>query len=370
MVGRRFFKTTAIGLLLVLSIPFCLWAEGSLSMEYSLFETIYRTKDDSSYLFSERLAGSALLSYASRGNANVRSETSLRISFPELSLPVGGVTLQMPLIGLENAYLKARFPSFRLTAGKTRLSWGDGVLFNSGDLIFESLDTAVDLSLSELRSSTTYLAALLYPIDAFSFAEVVYLPSSGSLEDMGAGGRLYLTSGSMKYEAGYLFKGDTDSHSGYLSIQGNLGFDWYLATSSSYVDAVSDLSDEWNISAGLFSLVPIDRERTLSVRLETLLRPFGVYEEGTSGEPYWLYLYPELSLKASSSLSVSLRAIISPVDASASVSTMFDWNVLQGFSLTGYLLTELGEEDDTFSFSPSTGDVHGLVAAIGVRYLY
>lgn len=370
MVGRRFFRTTAIGLLLVLGIPFCLWAEGTLSMEYSLFDSLYRTKVDDAYQLKENLAGSALLSYASVGNANVRSETSLRISFPELSLPVGGVTLQMPLIGLEDAYIKARFPSFRLTAGKTRLSWGDGVLFNSGDLIFESLDTAVDLSASELRNTTTWLFSLLYPIDAFSFAEVVYLPSFGSLEDIGAGGRLYLTSGSMKYEAGYLFKGEADSHSGYLSLQGNLGFDWYLATSSSYVDTLSDLSGQWNISAGLFFLIPIDRARTLSVRFESLVRPFGEYEEGTTGEPYWLYLYPELSLKASDSLSVSLRAIISPVDASASISTAFDWNVLQGFSLTGYLLAGLGDGNDTFSFSPSDGEIHGLAAAIGVRYLY
>lgn len=42
-------------------------------------------------------------------------------------------------IEVPRAYVKLRFPWMRVTLGKTRLSWGQGLPFNAGDLIFGSM---------------------------------------------------------------------------------------------------------------------------------------------------------------------------------------------------------------------------------------
>jgi len=62
----------------------------------------------------------------SLGNKNVRGYLELS------SLVTDTVSLDIP-----RAYIKVRFPRFRITDGKNRVSWGEGFLFNAGDVIFK-----------------------------------------------------------------------------------------------------------------------------------------------------------------------------------------------------------------------------------------
>ena len=75
-------------------------------------------------------------------------------------------------IDVPRAYLKVRFPWFRLTLGKTRVSWGDGFVFNAGDVVFGSTGSiSGDLSADSLRNETGWLGAVYLPLGAFSFLE-------------------------------------------------------------------------------------------------------------------------------------------------------------------------------------------------------
>ncbi|MCX7029806.1 MAG: hypothetical protein NTU62_06750, partial [Spirochaetes bacterium] len=78
---------------------------------------------------------------------------------------------------LARASIGVRFPSFRLTVGKARLSWGEGVAFNAGDLLFGGASpTGLDLTAEALRDDAAWLASVYVPMGRFSFAEAVVLP--------------------------------------------------------------------------------------------------------------------------------------------------------------------------------------------------
>ena len=156
------------------------------------------------------------------------------------------------LIDVSRAFIKARFPAFRLTLGKTRLSWGEGFMFNAGDVIFDSLSTSADLTADEIRTRGTWLASAYIPLGRFSFAEAVLLPpafdpltylidsriAAEAGEDppeiprgyRSSGGlRIVLRPGGIKTETGYLYSGESESHKPYVSFQGNLIADWHLS---------------------------------------------------------------------------------------------------------------------------------------------
>ncbi len=155
-------------------------------MDLSLFNTVVRTSNTD---WSYRIAGAGTASFKSSGNRDVKSEVALDIIFPDLplsalgeSIPPDYSALSLALISLDKAYIKVRFPSFRLTAGKSRLSWGDGFVFNSGDILSGSTDTDVDLTTSEVRDETYWLSSVQIPLENFSFLEAVVLPQAGTGE--------------------------------------------------------------------------------------------------------------------------------------------------------------------------------------------
>ena len=396
MVKRFFF----IGLLL-LGTAALLFTEGSLTMDLSVYNTVMRTRnilDEESY-WGMSTAGAASMAFKSSGNRNVKAEVSYDFIFPEMS--ESGMVF--PLITLKKAYVKSRFPLFRLTIGKTRLGWGDGFVFNSGDVIFGSTSLDVDLTASEIRSKTDWLTAVNIPLGRFSFLEgVVVTPPAnfverypigpGPLENVSAGLRLYTKAGGIKIEAGYMFRGDLEEkmHRPYLGFQGNLGADWYLAASaalpgeanSSVSDMEEAFEDSFNISAGLFHLQKVSREASLTFRFETLVMPYLEWEEQTPSviedkPDYALFCYPEIVFVPSESLSFSLRSIVSPLDFSAMLMTGGSWNIFEGFYITGNGIVALGEESDTYSFDKAealwdiTGDsLDGIAVSIGVNYIY
>ncbi|MBI9100914.1 MAG: hypothetical protein JEY99_00755 [Spirochaetales bacterium] len=404
---KRFFTA-----LLLFGAAVFLFAEGSLTMDFSIMNTAMRTRAvtleipvgetmpvatiGDSY-WGLGTSGSAGMAFKSSGNRNVKAEVSFDFNFPEQEY--GGASI--PIITLDRAYVKARFPVLRLTAGKTRLGWGDGFVFNSGDVIFGSTSPYVDLTASEIRTETDWMTAINIPFGRFSFLEgLIMTPEAdadagkyfGEIQDLSAGGRIYTKVGGIKVEAGYMFRGNSDSplHRPYLALQGNLVIDWYLSGSvalpaslnASQEEIEDGLKDSFNISGGLFHIQELNRVSSMTFRIESLVMPFMAWEESspaTTAEipTYGLLLYPEILYLPSDTLSLSLRSVVSPIDISAQITAGGSWNIFQGFSILGYATINAGEKSDTFAIDRSNGVwragtdiVDGYAFSLGVSYIY
>ena len=388
---RKWFLSTV--LLILLFAQAAVFAEGLLTMDLSLMNTILKTRDASENPYwAYGTSGEADLSFKSSGTSNVKGEVVFKI------LSTG----QLAALSLDKAYVKARFPDFRLTAGKTRLSWGDGFVFNSGDVLFGSTSPYVDLTANEVRSDTTWLASANFPLGSFSFLEGVILtpPVSSSLtgialgdvKGVSSGIRLYATLGTLKMESGYVFKGEQTSqssyHQAYLGFQGNIGPDWYAAGSFALpgpgnTAAASELFEEsLNMSFGLFHMYQIDRVRSITMRLEGLIMPFQAWKEqegftSATRPLYGVLLYPEIAYIPSDTVNFSLRSIFSPIEMSAQMTAAAAWNVFQGFSLIGYISANIGDPTDTFAWSKdeelwdvTKDSIDGIAASVGVQYRY
>lgn len=405
------------GVLLFLFSAPSLFSEGDLSLELGISNLIMQTrkvntiigpdidpdtsKPTVSYIGGDKYwawmtAGSAGFSFKSQGNKNVKAD--LAFSFAEAGEDM------MPVISLDRAYAKARFPALRITAGKTRLSWGDGFVFNSGDIIFGSTDTSIDLTASEVRTDTAWLSALNVPLGRFSFIEGVILPPVpdaatgfviGNLNRTSGGGRFYTKLAGIKLEGGYFFDqtGDECSytdwknalHRTYLGFQGNLLADWNLSGSVALpVDGNIEQTakDSFNLSGGLFHMVNINSISSITFRLEGLYRPFYGWEEedwaaDEESPDYAILLYPEIGYSPTDTVSLSLRSICSPIDRSAMITTGFGWNVFEGFDLSGYAVFNAGDPDDSFAWERdnsiwSAGEniIDSAAVIISINYIY
>ncbi len=352
-------------------------AEGLLSMDYSLFNTV-TINTESETCWGYTVGGLAKPAYKSTGNRNVKSEVSLNIAFPAIPVSETSALLR---ISLDKAYIKVRFPGFRFTSGKTRVSWGDGFVFNSGDIVFGSTGTSIDLTASEIRDQTYWLTSVNIPFGRFSFIEALVLPpplSNIFLLESTIGTRIYTTLNMIKMESGYIYKGSETTHSAYLGFQGNFGADWYAASSLSLPavwdsDALAEGAEEsWNISCGLFYLYRIDRIRSMTLRFEGLIRPFGSWEEVDSdaSSTYGILLYPEITYAPSDTIHLLTRSIISPIDLSAKITAGVSWNIFQSFSLIGYVTGNVGDSTDIFSWNSNMPETSSLAVMIGCTYIY
>jgi hypothetical protein len=277
------------------------------------------------------------------------------------------ITLDVP-----RAYMKVRFPGFRMTVGKTRVSWGEGFLFNAGDVVFDGMDLLTDLSELELRDETDWMLVPYIPLGRFSFLEGILLPHPRTedgipvgveLEDVDAGSRIVTKLLKHKIEAGYLYKGSTGFHRPYLSLQGNLfTLEWNLSSSLSIPLSsaeTQDIREGWDFSLGFFRIVNLPSQGSLLFRLESGIRPFGEWQEHpspTEDTSYGLNLYPEISYSPNDTMTLYIRSIVSPVDLSALTFTGFRWNMYQGFTMHFVLFFMAGDENDQFGWN-RTGDL-------------
>ncbi len=391
---KRFFTVL---LLLMAAVPL-LMAENIISVDMELYNTVMKTRNASleSY-WAYGIAGKAAISFKSTGNKNVRADLVTNIIFPDSS--------SIPIIILQKAYIKAKFPNFRLNLGKTRLGWGDGFVFNSGDVIFGSTSPYVNLTGSEIRTDTTWLTSINYPLGRFSFIEgLVVAPETnasglGKIQNSGAGFRLYTKAGGIKIETGYYFDGaDKTSyditytnttetlniialHRPYISLQGNIGPDWYINSSvavpaynSGIVESI--VKDTFSISMGLFHMMEVGYNNSLSFRLESVVLPYLNWKEdqGVAGS-YAILVYPEIAFGIGSTVSLSLRSIVSPVDLSAQITSGLSWNVFEGFNLLAFTTVNAGDGNDTFSWDKSTwipgvDSIDGMSMMVGVSFIY
>lgn len=339
---------------LAAAVPCAAQADPGVRMR--LFETLLREGPGDWSLFS---LGSARVSL-STSSENVKAE-----------LAADALLGDSLSVSLARAFVAVRFPRWRLTAGKARLSWGEGVAFNAADLLDGSPSAAgLDLTADILRDDASWMAAVYVPLGRFSFAEALVLPPAldvaqfvadpeGPLPgpgDTSLGGRLVGKLAGIKTEADYLYSGAEGVHRFAVSLQGNLVVDWHLSAGTALASASSQpslLLDDLRLSAGLFHLQRLGPRTSLGMRLEALAAPAGEWAEveppGLPAPVYGLLLYPELALAVDSRLTVTARALVSPVEASAVIVPGVSVSLHEGLSFFAMASVGLGDATDTWA---------------------
>ncbi len=358
-----------IVMILLAVIP--LWGENSITAKMELFNLAGRMGSNTWYSTG---AGIASIIINQKDNRNVKSQIKFSAVIPD---PFGDDPVYFDI---PRAYVKFRFPGIRAVIGKAPFSWGEGLIFNAGDVIFGDSALETNLMQSEFLDSATWLTTLYYPLGDFSYLEAIVISPdliSAGIDITTAGGRLVTKLDNTKVESGYIFAGTENAHKPYISLQGNLYLDWHLSASTSLPtgDAIPDsLKDSLVITAGIYSLVRLGYDGILNYRIEVLIKPYEKWEEYSagSGEPesYGIYLYPEIAYSFNSSMALVLRGFVSPVDRSAVVIPGFSWNVFQGFSLLGFAAFSIGGPSDTYAWEPESVGSSGFALMAGVSVIY
>ncbi|MBA7532872.1 hypothetical protein ES705_25102 [subsurface metagenome] len=362
---KTFYKIITIALLAFLALP--LWGENSITAKMELYNSIGRLKADNWYSTG---IGIASIIINQKDNRNVKSQIKLSAVMPD---PRGTNPIYFDL---PRAYVKFRFPKIRAVIGKAPFSWGEGLVFNAGDVIFGSSALNTNLMQSEFLDTATWLTTLYYPLGNFSYLETIVISpdimSEGIDITMG-GGRVVTKLGNTKLESGYIYDGLKDAHKPYITLQGNLYLDWHLSATAALPTGnvlINSFEESLVITAGIYSLARIGYDGTLSYRFEAMIKPYEKWSEYSAGtESYGIYLYPELSYSFNSGMALILRSFVSPVDLSAVAIPGFSWNVFQGFNLIGFAAFYIGDPDDTYAWEPETSaGGFALMAGVSVTY--
>jgi len=321
------------------------FASLDITSELSLMNTLMLDSSDNlSYIQS----GNALVTLSSSGYKNIKADIAVNVGFNSLELS--------PTASLDRLTLKARFPNFRILMGKTRLDWGEGELFNAGNVLFEDVTSDIPLMNDSLVLLREWLAAFTYPISSFSFLEgAIIVPQSGKPDEIKGGLRYYNSEGNMKYEGGA--RVDKESLIPYVSIMGSIGIDASLSASVA-IPFDSDeniIKESVTFSSSIFHIFSFLNQDTLSLRLEGLYSPY---------KDISIFLYPSIQYQLSNGMVFSLKSIICPIDVSASVSAGTIWNIFEGLVISGFVNSNIGEVDDTFSFNDA------ITISIGLSSLF
>ncbi len=304
---------------------------------------------------------------------------------------------------VDRAFVKVRFPFledrwFHLTVGRARLSWGDGAYYNAADTLYGVTGGNVDFTEDTLRDEASWIAAAFFPLGDYAFVEPLLLvpgpnvlsetPTPPEPEDSAGGLRIQGKLGDIKAEVGYLYDGGVaggnnpgatdafgDLHRPAASVQGNLGVDWYVSGSTALPGALSKApEDHWwrelATSVGFLHIHSFPSGAGLSLRLETLVRPGGEWEAAPNGletgERYGVSLFPEVVWTPNATVSVYLRSLISPLDASGQITPGFRWNAVEGATIYSFVNLAAGEVSDSYGL----GKPGGVAFLAGLQYVF
>ena len=333
--------------------------------------------------------GSARLDLAATGNRNVRGQLSLRAELRQEDGDDGAAMSGGTVAGVEveRAFLRARLPGFHLTAGKTRLAWGQGRFFNAGDILFGQ-SPAFAAGTGEFLTAAEWLVAAYVPLGRLSFLELVALPPLHPLgiERTDAGGRAVVRVGELTVEGGYLYAAASAAdaephereHRAYLSLKGALaGVDWHLSGGTALpgaagVDLRRAAGQGLFLTGGGLAFLDLGPEAgVVTVLLEAGVRPWRAWDDATPAlaaalDHYGVYLFPELSYRPADAWNLSLSGVLSPVDASGVAAAGASWNIHQGLTLGLYTAVMLGEREDTFALERPGG----ISATLLARYIF
>ena len=338
--------------------------------------------------------GSARLDLAATGNRNVRGQLSLRAELRQEAgddgaTMSGGTVASGTVAGVEveRAFLRARLPGFRLTAGKTRLAWGQGRFFNAGDILFGQ-SPAYSAGAGEFLTAAEWLVAAYVPLGRLSFLELVALPPLHPLgiERTDAGGRAVVRLGELTVEGGYLYAAasaadaepEEREHRAYLSLKGAVaGVDWHLSGGTALpgaagVDLRRAAGQGLFLTGGGLAFLDLGPEAgVVTVLLEAGVRPWRAWDGATHApeaalDHYGVYLFPELTYRPADAWNLSLSGVLSPVDGSGVAAAGASWNIHQGLTLGLYTAVMLGEREDTFALERPGG----VSATLLARYVF
>ncbi len=279
-------------------------------------------------------AGTAIarLDLRNSDNRDVRSWFQLRSTLERDPDGTATTTIEMPRAEIRWRMTAGERYTMRYTAGRTRLTWGDGALYNAGDVLNGAGPEQVDLTAATLRDETLWLTAAYFPLGRFSFVEpVVLFPMAADprpASEIGAGGRIQGRIAGIKGETGYLYHGTTDDHRPYISFQGNLGLDWYGGATW------SSAAGEGTVTGGLLYNGVSDRLGSWSARTEALWN--------TSGST--VHIFPEVSWTPSNLFSLYLRGQTTTTAETVTAAAGVRWTPSTGLTLSLSTVADTGQE--------------------------
>lgn len=284
----------------------------------------------------------------SSGHTNVKSFLQLSANHSTLA----AMAAQNDRLLVDKAYMKVRFDNNRLTLGKATLGWGQGTVFNAGDVV---MTASPPNSLLTPTSDSRWLASWTHPLGRFSFYEWAILTpntadTSGNGPDADKGtlaARFQFQIANTQIEGGVAWQGTTSRLLPYLSLQGGKGVNWHISGRVELSEGQT--LKRQLITAGLYGMWSDASARSWNYRLETLWDSAGAAQEVTSGTWYQTLVSGELGVSINSRTQVFTQATVSPIDQSSrtTVGTRFSW--YQGLSLTAAVTLQQGDSDDTFS---------------------
>jgi len=388
--GRRriwIFVLTGILVLHAISRSFAQEVQTFQTIEMEVLNTVSHSDEIDDWNLSG--LGRVELDFQSRGSRWVRSRLNIQADIADTG---DGTNVRFTI---PRAFIRVRFPLgknylFRTTFGKSRVTWGDGALYNAGDLVFGAEGTRADLfSYESIRDETDWLVTAFFPLGQFSFIEpVILIPESEirynngtsgessplesqiitrapSFDRIALGSRIQWQLANIKMETGYLFRGADEEHEVSLSMQGNLGPDIYGGVATTIGPDVDDY-EKVRITVGGLQQYRYGVGGSVSLRVEALVFPDGEWEEledaavadgGSSDHSrrYGLSFFPEIVWNPSESVTLFSRVIVSPIDVSALWIAGSGWNIYEGLTLSAYLSLQSGKKTDTYGFDREGG---------------
>jgi hypothetical protein len=121
------------------------------------------------------------------------------------------------------------------------------------------------------------------------------------------------------------------------------------------------VSRDLRITAGIYDILKLGAETSLSFRIEGLIAP-------GSEEDQRLYLYPDVTVSLNPTMAVSLRGLINPITPWMKWNTSFSWQIFQGTTLITNLGGNAGES--IWGVMEPGLPQADLSLSIGLRYVY